>query len=80
MDAAKLSRMANQIATFFRHEGEEEGAKNTLKHIVDFWDPRMRKAMLMHWEAGGEGLDPIARKAVALLADPVFASKAKQST
>ncbi len=28
MDTAKLIRMANQIATFFRHEGEEAGAQS----------------------------------------------------
>jgi formate dehydrogenase subunit delta len=68
MDAAKLTRMANQIAAFFRHEGVENGAASTLKHVLDFWDPRMRQAMRAHLAAGGEGLEPIARRAMEQLA------------
>ena len=32
-----------------------------------FWDPRMRKAILAHLDAGGAGLDPEVREALAAL-------------
>jgi formate dehydrogenase subunit delta len=78
MDSAKLTRMANQIALFFRHEGEEAGARSTMKHIVEFWDPRMRQGILAHRAAGGDGLDPIARKAVDLLAETASPAPAQR--
>jgi formate dehydrogenase subunit delta len=36
-------------------------------HLVKFWDPRMRKAIVAHLADGGGGLDPAVRKAVASL-------------
>jgi formate dehydrogenase subunit delta len=68
MSAEKLVRMANQIGTFFRHEGEDAAAKSTRKHIKEFWDPRMQRDIIAHYAAGGAGLDPIPLKAVAALA------------
>ncbi len=68
MDVEKLVRMANQISAFFRHEGAEKGASSTMKHLKEFWDPRMRNGILVHLDAGGAGLDPIALAAVRLLA------------
>jgi formate dehydrogenase subunit delta len=35
----------------------------TAQHIRDFWDPRMKAAIL----ANGEGLDPLAKAAVEQL-------------
>ncbi len=77
MDTAKLIRMANQIATFFRHEGEEAGAQSVKKHLVEFWDPRMRRGILEHLASGGDGLDPIALKAVNALRDAELAKAAR---
>ncbi len=34
------------------------------EHIRKFWDPRMRSAILAHFDAGGAGLDSDVRKAV----------------
>jgi formate dehydrogenase subunit delta len=67
MDTSKLVRMANQIATFFHHEGESAGAKSTAKHLIEFWDPSMRRGILAHLRMGGEGLNPIALEAVRSL-------------
>lgn len=63
----KLVYMANQIAKFFANEGEKAAA-GTADHIARFWDPRMRAIIIAHLDAGGAGLDPIARKAVEQIA------------
>lgn len=67
MDRDKLVYMANQIAKFFAHEGEARGAADVAEHLRQFWDPRMRRAILAHLAAGGAGLLPMARAAVTLL-------------
>jgi formate dehydrogenase subunit delta len=69
MNAEKIVRMANQIATAFRHEGEDAAAASTLKHLKDFWDPRMRRALIAHHDAGGDGLSPVALRAAEMLAE-----------
>lgn len=63
MDLARLTYMANQIARNFAAQGDAAAAL-TCQHIKDYWDPRMKAAIL-----AGErsGLDPIARAAVELL-------------
>jgi formate dehydrogenase subunit delta len=64
----KLVYMANQIVKFFANEGEEKAAAGTADHIGKFWDPRMRAIIIAHLDAGGTGLDPIAKKAVEQIA------------
>jgi formate dehydrogenase subunit delta len=64
----KLAHMANQIGTSFRsQEGEAGAPAKVTEHILKYWDPRMRKDILAHLDAGGKGLDPIARQAVEAL-------------
>lgn len=63
MNTADIVRMANQIAEFFSAYPEDEGVEGTAKHIVDFWDPRMRAQLDAIVHAGGEGLSPLALKA-----------------
>jgi formate dehydrogenase subunit delta len=60
----RLVYMANQIGKFFVSQGESEAVAGTADHLRKFWDPRMRATILAHAEKGGEGLDPVARKAV----------------
>ncbi len=67
MDAQKLVRMANQIATFFKAQGATSAPEEIADHLVKFWDPRMRSQILAHLDKGGAGLDPLAREAVELL-------------
>ncbi len=67
MSPEKLTYMANQIARFFATHPKEQAVTATRDHIRRFWDPRMRSQILAHLDAGGEGLDPIARAAVAKL-------------
>jgi formate dehydrogenase subunit delta len=64
MDIANLHYMANQIARNLAAGGEDAAIAATAKHIIDFWDPRMKAAIL----ASDQGpLSPIARAAVARL-------------
>ncbi len=60
MDVERLTYMANQIARNLAPQGA--GAVDlTYQHLKDFWDPRMKAAIL----AGDRsGLDPIARAAI----------------
>jgi formate dehydrogenase subunit delta len=37
------------------------------EHIRKFWDPRMRKQIFAHLDAGGAGLDPDVRAALETL-------------
>jgi formate dehydrogenase subunit delta len=67
MSPEKLSYMANQIGRFFAHQGEADAVANIANHLRKFWDPRMRKTIVEHLAAGGQGLDPLAFKAVDLL-------------
>ena len=68
MSPEKLVYMANQIGRFFASQGEDKAVPLIADHLVKFWDPRMRKAILAHLAAGGAGLDPPVRKAVERLA------------
>jgi formate dehydrogenase subunit delta len=65
--SAKLVYMANQIGTFFHSQGGDAAVNGTAEHIRKFWDPRMRKAIFAHLDAGGAGLDPNVRDAVEAL-------------
>ena len=76
MNAESLPRlvyMANQIGRFFVSEDEKTAVSGIADHIVKFWDPRMRREIIAHLQAGGEGLDPTVRTAVGLLKPPVSA-------
>jgi formate dehydrogenase subunit delta len=71
MDAHKLVKMANEIASFF--EGEPDRAlvlEGVAGHLKRFWDPRMRRELL-RWqdEHGGEGLKDSVRDAIVVHRD-----------
>jgi formate dehydrogenase subunit delta len=69
-----LVRMANQIADFFKIQAEPDAVAGAANHIRMFWDPRMRAKMAEHLAHGGEGLNPIALKAVQLTCTPATAA------
>ena len=58
-----LVYMANQIARNFATMGETDAAAATADHIVSFWDPRMKAAIL----ADAPGLSPVAAAAIERL-------------
>ena len=63
----KLVYMANQIGTFFRSQGHGKAVPGIAEHIKKFWDPRMKRAIFAHLDAGGAGLEPDVREALASL-------------
>lgn len=67
MSPDKMIHMANQIAAFFHTQPGEDGAGKVAAHIADFWEARMRRQLLAHVDAGGEGLDPLVMAAAARL-------------
>ncbi|MFD2262250.1 formate dehydrogenase subunit delta [Lacibacterium aquatile] len=56
--------MANQIGTFFASQGEKQAVAGVADHLAKFWDPRMRKAIFAHADAGGDGLMPTVKQAI----------------
>ncbi len=59
-----LAYMANQIGRFFQSQKAETAGAAIEDHLVKFWDPRMRKAILAQLAEGKIELDPLVRQAV----------------
>jgi formate dehydrogenase subunit delta len=69
MKIEALIKMANQIADFFQGEAGADAPAAVANHLRRYWEPRMRKDMLAYYDrTGGEGLEEIALKGVAILA------------
>ncbi|MFO1256490.1 MAG: formate dehydrogenase subunit delta [Sphingomonadaceae bacterium] len=68
MDIRHLTYMANQIARNLLSQGEDQASELTFQHLRDFWDPRMKAAIV---NGDRSGLDPIASAAVDRLAGSV---------
>ncbi|MDB5569490.1 MAG: formate dehydrogenase delta subunit [Hyphomicrobiales bacterium] len=79
MSAAKLVHMANQIADFFRSQPDEAAVAGIAEHIRSFWAPVMRRDMYAHVDAGGQGLDPLARRGVERMRGDDPAARAAES-
>jgi formate dehydrogenase subunit delta len=70
MRTERLVTMANDIGAFFDADSDKaEAARSVVNHLKKFWDPRMRREILVHYREGGAGLNPLARSAIGLLAD-----------
>jgi formate dehydrogenase subunit delta len=69
MSPEKLVRMANQIAVFMVSKSESQ-ADGVAGHLNDYWEPRMRRQLLDHIAAGGDGLHPLVLEAAPLVRDP----------
>ena len=70
MHTEYLVKMANDIAAFFHSQSGPDAPRDIAGHIKRYWDPRMRRAIIAHGAAGGDGLVPEAKQAVALLGSP----------
>jgi formate dehydrogenase subunit delta len=71
VNAERLVAMANDIAAFFASEPDRTVAVAAVaNHLTKFWDPRMRREIVAHYQAGSSGLSDIAAAAVAQLAQP----------
>ena len=68
MSHDKLAYMANQIGRFFESQKPETAVTSIEDHLLKFWDPRMRKAIVAQLAAGSIELDPPVRQAIERLA------------
>lgn len=67
---SKLVRMANQIADNFDYGSDREASvAGVLDHLVRFWTPDMKEAIVEIEQRGGSGLNEIASRAVRELAE-----------
>jgi formate dehydrogenase subunit delta len=64
VQVASLLRMANQIASNYRHQPHDLAVASVEKHLRDFWAPSMRLHLTEWMDADGAGLDPIAADAL----------------
>ncbi|WP_300617584.1 formate dehydrogenase subunit delta [Dokdonella sp.] len=56
-----LVKMANDTADYFASEPDRAAATSGIaQHLRRFWEPRMRRRIGAHLEAGGEGLNELA--------------------
>jgi formate dehydrogenase subunit delta len=63
-------RLANEIAVQFAHRPHDEAVAEIAKHMRSFWDPRMRRLLVAHLDAGGADLEPLAAAAAEQLRQP----------
>jgi formate dehydrogenase subunit delta len=66
MSESKITRMANQIATFFASQTGDQAAA-VAAHISDNWAPPMRAELLARVAAGGDGLAPLVMAAAPMV-------------
>lgn len=70
MNIERLVAMVNDIGRYFAAEPDEAlGVAGIADHLKRFWEPGMRKQIVAHLAAGGEGLEPFAKKGVGRLAE-----------
>lgn len=61
-------RLATDVAAQFRHRPATEAAAAVAAHIRSFWDPRMRRSLLVAVSSRADGdVDPVVRAAAAAL-------------
>lgn len=69
MNIERLVDMVNDIANFFHSEPDHTLAvAGVAGHLRRYWEPRMRKQIIAHLEAGGHGLNELGREGVQQLA------------
>ena len=69
MNIERLVDMVNDIANYFHSEPDHATAvAGVATHLRKYWEPRMRKQILAHLDAGGDGLSELGREGVQELA------------
>jgi formate dehydrogenase subunit delta len=63
----KLAQMAGQIAEFFRPYPDEHAIAAIADHINQFWNPRMREALVARFRPDDPSLAPRVGKALAAI-------------
>ena len=63
----KLTRMANQIASFFATQPGSDQVERVAAHLNDFWGPEMRAELKAHAAEDDADLSPLVRDAIPLI-------------
>ncbi|QXT38570.1 formate dehydrogenase subunit delta [Gymnodinialimonas ceratoperidinii] len=63
----KLTRMANQIASFFATQPGSDQAERVATHLNDFWGPEMRAALKARAAEDDTDLSPLVRDALPMI-------------
>ncbi|MDX2193527.1 MAG: formate dehydrogenase subunit delta [Gemmatimonadales bacterium] len=69
LDLERLVTMANQIGDFFAPYPPARQAEGVRNHLRNYWDPRMREALVAYVADGGAGLHPHVIAGVRLLSE-----------
>jgi formate dehydrogenase subunit delta len=69
MSHDKLAYMANQIGRFFQSQKQDTAVAAIEDHLLKFWDPRMRRAIMAQLASGSIELDPPVRQAIEKMAN-----------
>ena len=64
MSHDRLAYMANQIGHFFQSQKADTAVAGIEDHILKFWDPRMRRAIVAQLADGSIELDPLVKQAI----------------
>ncbi|TSA37164.1 MAG: formate dehydrogenase [Methylococcaceae bacterium] len=70
MKIERLINMTNDISNFFNAESDKEIAIEGIKnHLLRSWEPRMRKAIIAHYQENKEdtNLSDLAKVAISRL-------------
>ncbi|HEY2698728.1 MAG TPA: formate dehydrogenase subunit delta [Pseudonocardiaceae bacterium] len=67
MADARIARLVNDIAVQFAHQPLPVAAESVARHVITFWEPRMRAALLAMPAAATEELDERAKAALVLI-------------
>lgn len=70
METRDMVRMANQIGDFFKSYSDAEALEGIADHLNKFWDPRMRRDLFAHLDAGGIGLNENVKTAATKVKRP----------
>jgi len=67
----KLVAMANQIGEFFRYQGDEDSAMQSIAaHLHHYWAPSMRRDLVAWLDQNeGEGMYPLVKACVITYRD-----------
>lgn len=63
----RLVYMANQIARNFEALGSDVAAAATGDHLLQFWDPRMKRQIIGQLDRPDTALTPTAQEAVRIM-------------
>jgi formate dehydrogenase subunit delta len=66
----KLIYMANQIAGFFAAQGDERAVAGIANHLERFWDPQMRRRLLVLAPEHTAQLSPLVLSALPQMKVP----------